>query len=289
MKPQVGLSMFSVMTELMEDYMGTLENVAKAGYKYIEYIIPRSTDDKTLPSPEEIGAKVKELGMTAISSHCNFTAEDDLEKIADDHVKMGAGAIVLPMTVMSTMEEVKAVADLCNRMGKACKDRGMGFFYHNHCQEFLKIDGKYALLWLAELTDPELVSFEVDTFWATRGGVCPVELLETLGSRCKLVHQKDMGESANPVNLMADAGEITSENYREKIFGRTNPTDIVTVGTGTMDIQSIVNKVTELGHAPYIIVELDCIARSTETNYTTPLSPLESIRVSRENLEKLIG
>ena len=49
MKPQVGLSMFSVMTELMEDYMGTLENVAKAGYKYIEYIIPRSTDDKTEP------------------------------------------------------------------------------------------------------------------------------------------------------------------------------------------------------------------------------------------------
>ena len=104
------------MGELMQDYMGTLENVAKAGYKYIEYIIPHSGEG--LPTPEEIGAKVKELGLTAVSSHCNFTAEDDLEKIADDHVKMGAGAIVLPMTVMGNMDEVKKVADLCNRMGK---------------------------------------------------------------------------------------------------------------------------------------------------------------------------
>ncbi|MCI8600054.1 MAG: sugar phosphate isomerase/epimerase [Oscillospiraceae bacterium] len=287
MKMNVGLSMFSVMGELMQDYMGTLENVAKAGYKYIEYIIPHSGEG--LPTPEEIGAKVKELGLTAVSSHCNFTAEDDLEKIADDHVKMGAGAIVLPMTVMGNMDEVKKVADLCNRMGKICHERGMGFFYHNHCQEFLKIDGKYALLWLAELTNPEWVSFEVDTFWAKRGGVCPVELLKTLGSRCKLIHQKDMGESANPVNLMEGVTELSADSFREKIFGRTNPTDIVTVGTGTMDIQSIVDTAAELGFAPTIIVELDCICRFTEDHYETPLSPLESIRVSRENLEKMIG
>lgn len=287
MKMNVGLSMFSVMGELMQDYMGTLENVAKAGYKYIEYIIPHSGEG--LPTPEEIGAKVKELGLTAVSSHCNFTAEDDLEKIADDHVKMGAGAIVLPMTVMGNMNEVKKVADLCNRMGKICHERGMGFFYHNHCQEFLKIDGKYALLWLAELTNPEWVSFEVDTFWAKRGGVCPVELLKTLGSRCKLIHQKDMGESANPVNLMEGVAELSADSFREKIFGRTNPTDIVTVGTGTMDIQSIVDTAAELGFAPTIIVELDCICRFTEDHYETPLSPLESIRVSRENLEKMIG
>ena len=287
MKMNVGLSMFSVMGELMQDYMGTLENVAKAGYKYIEYIIPHSGEG--LPTPEEIGAKVKELGLTAVSSHCNFTAEDDLEKIADDHVKMGAGAIVLPMTVMGNMDEVKKVADLCNRMGKICHERGMGFFYHNHCQEFLKIDGKYALLWLAELTNPEWVSFEVDTFWAKRGGVCPVELLKMLGSRCKLIHQKDMGESANPVNLMEGVTELSADSFREKIFGRTNPTDIVTVGTGTMDIQSIVDTAAELGFAPTIIVELDCICRFTEDHYETPLSPLESIRVSRENLEKMIG
>ena len=60
MKLKVGVQLFSVMTELANDYLKTLENVAKAGYKYVEYV------DVPGNSPEEIGNKVKELGLTAI-------------------------------------------------------------------------------------------------------------------------------------------------------------------------------------------------------------------------------
>ena len=83
--------------------------------------------------------------------------------------------------------------------------------------------------------------------------------------------------------------DLTRENYCEKIFGRTNPTDICTVGTGIMDIPEIVKTVTELDYAPYIIVELDCCARQTEEEYNTPLSPLASIKASREYLGSVIG
>ena len=66
MKLKVGVQLFSVMTELANDYLKTLENVAKAGYKYVEYV------DVPGNSPEEIGNKVKELGLTAIASHVHF-------------------------------------------------------------------------------------------------------------------------------------------------------------------------------------------------------------------------
>ena len=69
-----------------------------------------------------------------------------------------------------------------------------------------------------------------------------------------------MGKSADPINLIEGVTDLTRENYCEKIFGRTNPTDICTVGTGIMDIPEIVKTVTELDYAPYIIVELDCCA-----------------------------
>ena len=105
----------------------------------------------------------------------------------------------------------------------------------------------------------------------------------------KLIHQKDMGKSADPINLIEGVTDLTRENYCEKIFGRTNPTDICTVGTGIMDIPEIVKTVTELDYAPYIIVELDCCARQTEEEYNTPLSPLASIKASREYLESVIG
>ena len=116
-----------------------------------------------------------------------------------------------------------------------------------------------------------------------------VELIKKLGSRAKLIHQKDMGKSADPINLIEGVTDLTRENYCEKIFGRTNPTDICTVGTGIMDIPEIVKTVTELDYAPYIIVELDCCARQTEEEYNTPLSPLASIKASREYLESVIG
>lgn len=290
MKMKVGLSMFSLMRELSEDYMGTLENIAKAGYKYIEFITPPAHHgENNFPSPEEIAAKVKELGLVPISSHCGFTADDDLEKIADDQVRLGTPALVLPMSVMPDLDTVRNIAALCNRMGKLCKDRGIDFYYHNHAQEFLMIDGKPALYWLAELTDPELVSFQLDTYWAARGGYCPIEVMKTLGSRCRMLHQKDMGESADPVNLMEGVTELDPANFRQTIFAKQHPTDIVTVGTGKMDIPAILQTADELGHAHAVIVELDCVCRFNESEYDTPLSPLASVRASREYLENLIG
>ena len=41
MKLKVGVQLFSVMGELMQDYLQTLENVAKAGYKYVSAPLPR--------------------------------------------------------------------------------------------------------------------------------------------------------------------------------------------------------------------------------------------------------
>ena len=191
-------------------------------------------------------------------------------KIAEDAAKMHAEAVVLPMTVMTTMDEVKKVAEACNEMARVAKEHGMKFYYHNHCQEFYMVEGKTAYDWLVELTDPELVGFEVDTFWAKRGGQDPCALIRKLGPRAGLIHQKDMGTSASPVDLVAGVTGMTRDNFRDKIFARTNPTDICVVGTGTMEIQEIVETVTELGYASTIVVELDCCARETEEKFDTP-------------------
>ena len=289
MKLQVGVQLFSLMGELMEDYLKTLENVAAAGYKYVEYVDPPAGKY----TPEEIGDKLQSLGLTAIGSHVHFdpytSTREDMVKIAEDAAKMHAEAVVLPMTVMTTMDEVKKVAEACNEMARVAKEHGMKFYYHNHCQEFYMVEGKTAYDWLVELTDPELVGFEVDTFWAKRGGQDPCALIRKLGPRAGLIHQKDMGISASPVDLVAGVTGMTRDNFRDKIFARTNPTDICVVGTGTMEVPEIVETVTELGCASTIVVELDCCARETEEKFDTPLSPLASIKASREYLETVIN
>ena len=48
----------------------------------------------------------------------------------------------------------------------------------------------------AALTDPELVKFELDTFWAYRGGADPLDWFAEFGDRYILIHQKDFPADA---------------------------------------------------------------------------------------------
>jgi sugar phosphate isomerase/epimerase len=283
MKLIPGLALYSIMGELKKDYMGTLEKVAEVGFKYIEYVsTPLGDDGNPVATPAQIGAKVKELGLTAISSHVMMKADSDIDALIADNMQMGAEAMVLPFAHMYTLEEVLKVADICNKAGKKCSEKGMKFYYHNHFQEFVKIDGKFALQLLLENTDPRYVNIELDTYWVTRAGLNPIEVIEKLGSRCKMIHQKDLSAAATPVNLYdALEGPINEETIMGILRGGAHkPTDIVEVGTGILDIDGICKKVSELNYAQYIIVELDHI-------YNMP--PMDSIALSLKNLQKSIG
>lgn len=282
MKLIPGLALYSLMGELKKDYMGTLEKVAALGFKYVEYVsTPMGEDGKPVATPAEIGAKVKELGLTAISSHVMMNADSDIDALIADNMLMGAQAMVLPFEHMYTMEEVFKVADLCNIVGKKCSEKGMKFYYHNHFQEFVKIGDKFALELLLENTDPEYVNIELDTYWVTRAGLNPIEIIEKLGSRCKMIHQKDLSAAASPINIFdALKGPFNKETIMGGFMEIAKRTDIVEVGTGILDLNGICKKVTELDYAQYIIVELDHI-------YNMP--PMDSLALSLKNLQKAIG
>lgn len=289
MKLKIGLALYSLLEELKQDYMGTLERVAALGYKYVEYVgTPVDGEGKPVATPEEIGNKVRELGLIPISSHVMMSGDSDLDQIIEDQKKMGTQAIILPFAHMYTMEQVEAIADLCNRMGKKCKDNGMDFYYHNHCQEFVMVDGKTAMDRLLEMTDPELVSIELDTYWVERAGLCPTKMIKQLGSRCKRIHQKDLNKTAENVNLLEGLeAPVTQDSMMAKLFS-TKPDDIVPVGTGAMDIASICRTTEAMDYAQYIIVELDSVSRMTEEDHGDGLSPLQSVELSLKNLSAIV-
>lgn len=294
MQLKVGLALYTLLRELTEDYLGTLEKVKSAGFSYIEYVeVPRNPDGTPVasaPTPREIGQKAKELGLTAVSSHVNVYPGRNLEKMISENAEMGAKQIVLPFEVMFTMEDVKRVAALCQTLGSKCKEHGMSFCYHNHYHEFVKIDGKYALEWLVELTDPSLVGVELDTYWAARGGESPVNLLEKLGSRCTMLHQKDLSSGVKEVNLLAKPlTQLNAEGVFARMKEMAPSTDIVPVGWGCMDIPHICRKVEELGFARYILIELDSMCRFNETEHGDGPSPLEAVTLSLGWLKKLLS
>ena len=73
------------------------------------------------------------------------------------------------------------------------KDAGIQFGYHNHNFEFRNIDGvvPYYDIFMPEM-DADLITMEIDLYWAIKAGQDPVEMFNEYPGRFQLFHMKDM-------------------------------------------------------------------------------------------------
>lgn len=291
MELKIGLALYSLMAELREDYFGTLEKVKELGFKYIEYVgTPIGDDGKPVATPKEIGNKVKELGLKAISSHVMIDFDSDVDRIIEDNLLMGAQAIVMPMIFMESLEKVKKVAELCNVVGRKCQESGLDFYYHNHFHEFAVFEGKTALDWLMELTDKKYVRMELDTYWVKRAGLDPIEEIKKLDHRCRIIHQKDLNKNIEDISLMKYLQyPPTNTNVFQVFQEHTGSEDIVCLGEGSLDIPEIIKVTQDLDYARYIVIELDSISTKTEKDLYQGRTPLETIAESYRYLKEQIA
>jgi sugar phosphate isomerase/epimerase len=137
--------------------------------------------------------------------------------------------------VLSFENAKKAVEDF-NRIGKFLREQGLVFCYHAHGYEFQPYENGTLLDYIFKNTDPDYVSFEMDVFWIQFGGGDPVSLLKKYGKRWKLIHLKDMRKG-------------TEKN----LTGLTAPQNDVPLGTGEIDIPSILKEAKKIGIVHYFI------------------------------------
>ena len=78
------------------------------------------------------------------------------------------------------------------------KAAGFRFGYHNHTPEFVAVDGVAPYDELMKLTDPALVTFEMDCGWVMVGGGDPVALLQKYSNRISMLHVKDFQPGVTP-------------------------------------------------------------------------------------------
>ena len=105
------------------------------------------------------------------------------------------------------LAEMGQLAADFNLYGERVANAGMRFGYHNHAAEFADLGGgTTAFDILLQETDPALVDFELDLYWAVRGGQDPLALFARAPGRYKLFHVKDMTDRSGS-QAMAPVGE----------------------------------------------------------------------------------
>ena len=120
--------------------------------------------------------------------------------------------------------------------GKILKENGLTFCYHPHDYEFQPYQNGILLDYIIQQTNLDDISFEKDIFWVQFGGGNPVVLLRKYGNRWKLLHLKDM-----------------QKGIKKDLSGGTNVEYNVPLGTGQLDMVSILKEAQKIGIAHYFI------------------------------------
>jgi sugar phosphate isomerase/epimerase len=244
----IAVQMYTLRDAMDADYVGTLRAVAELGYRAVELT--------TLGSLGAAGLR-KELDLLGLKATGMHIMLDRLDKDADAVISelqtLGIQYAICPWVapeLRDSAENYRALGQTLNRVGKAYASQGLKLCYHNHDFEFQRFGEQTGLEILMQETDPALVGFELDVFWAAYAGFEPIATIKQMAGRMPLVHLKD---------LSTDAQMPFAE-----------------VGHGTLDFPAILAACDEVG-VEYGVVEQDRCARP----------PLESVGMSLAYLRSI--
>ena len=180
------IQLYTLRNAVQEDLQGTIRKVADIGFTQVEPY-------NFVAMAKELGAALKENGLTAPSGHAPLLSQDQDEIFAAAK-ELGITTVIdpfIPAERWQSAEDIQATAAGLNAAARKGAEYGLRVGYHNHQWELeSNIGGRTALEYFADLLDPELV-LEVDTYWVAVGGQDPVEILTKLGDRVKFIHIKD--------------------------------------------------------------------------------------------------
>ncbi len=200
----LGLQLYSVREQLPKDYSGVLHKLAALGYREVE---AAGFYDH---SPLEVKQTMTSAGLRCVSGHYPWPKlSENLDAILDFHTKLGAEYIICAFpghkspvdakqSRIFSLDDWRWNAEQFNKVGARVKAAGHKFGYHNHTMEFAAQDGVVPFDELIRLTDPSLVTLEMDCGWVTVGGGDPVAYLHKYPERISMLHVKDFKRVAKP-------------------------------------------------------------------------------------------
>jgi len=244
MIPQITVQLYSVRDLAKNDYAGTIRAIAETGFGCVE---PAGYPGF---SAREAAKLFNELGLKAPSAHIGLPIGDHKNAIIEEALLMGHKYLITGCPPRfqehyTSLDGVKAMAELYCEAAANLAPHGIQVGYHNHDWDLAVVEGRRAYQLFLEKT-PDTVLYEADVFWVARAGLDPAAFIQEIGARGKVLHFKD-GIVANKATF------TTAETESGKIMV-SDSIPFRAAGTGQVDLIAASKAVQ---HAEYIAVELD--------------------------------
>jgi sugar phosphate isomerase/epimerase len=257
----LGVQLWSVREDMNKDAKGSVEALAKMGYREVEGF--GYNDGKMFGLSMKDYAKLLRANAIAMpSTHYGMGLDsydtatkqikDSAKKAIDDFAAMGTRYVICPYLSEELRPKIAELIPVFSAAADYCAKAGVKFGYHNHDFEYTQKgpDGRLLMEWLLHELDPKKVAMEMDLYWVVYANHNPLDWFKAYPGRFELCHAKDMA--------------------------RSTERETIEVGDGSVDFAGIFKKSAQAG-LKYYIVELE--------HYKT--TPLQGVKKARENFLKI--
>ncbi len=246
----IGLQLYSVRSNLANDFEGTLKAVSEMGYDGVEFAGLYGK------SANEVRELCEKYGLVPISAHVPLAEMlENPEKTFETYKQIGCSYVAVPYIGVAERplnanydKTVENIGDL----GRIAKSKGLKLMYHNHDFEFVRLEnGEYGYDDMFSRIPSDLLTVEMDVCWVKVAGEDPVNYLRKYSDRIPVVHFKDFvmpGSKAQNMYNLIGMEEVKSEGEESFSF---RP-----VGYGAQNVPSLVDAL-DGSVCKWIIVEQD--------------------------------
>ena len=186
----IGMHLYTMRTPLATDFKGTLERIAEIGYATV------GVSGRAGHTPADIRKMLDETRLKAVLEHIAYetVTGSGLPQAIEDVHTLGGRWVVVPSlpTALHSPAGYREAARQMNKAGRLVRESGLKVLFHNHDGDHDLVDGVNLYDILLKETDPDLVGFELDLFWASKGGGDPRRLFVEHRHRFPALHVKDM-------------------------------------------------------------------------------------------------
>lgn len=257
----LGIQLWSVREDMKKDPAGTVQALAKMGYREVEGF-GYSEGKMFGMTYSDFVSLLKDNGITMPSSHVMFDSKaydmgsrsltDAAKKSIDDAVSGGQKYIVCPYMADPDRLIIDKMVPVYQAAGEYAQKAGIRFGYHNHNFEYEMKgpDGRLIIEWLLHEIDPKVMTMEMDIYWVKFAKNNPLDWFKLYPGRWELCHAKDM----------------SADEKHESIE----------VGDGIIDFNEIFRQ-SKLAGLKYYIIELE--------NYVT--TPIQGAERAIQGFKKL--
>jgi sugar phosphate isomerase/epimerase len=193
-KIPVGLQLYSVRADCRADFPGTIEKVAKIGYKGVEFA---GYWDR---SAKDIRKMLDDNGLVACGSHTpsEKVQPDKLDETIEFNQIIGNHFIIVPDMTGATRHAWLEKAKRFNDIAEALRPKRLSIGYHSHWHDFHPVEGGTPWDIFGENTQRDVI-LQLDTSNCVDGGSDLMTELKKFPGRTRTIHLKPNGGGSESV------------------------------------------------------------------------------------------